>query len=290
MSRQTYEAAVALNNIAVALLFHHQYRYAMSVFQEAMNLVKSISAAKCLSKGQDQGTLCPNEKCCCIALHDCKIRIRNIVSKAEQSLSMPVFDRIHRSDVVVLNTGDMNPDFLIHSCMSNEINDVDFVVSIMKDEYIENEKVEEDVEVLTNLNVHAAIILCNYAVACKRCLDDDRITRNIFHFKKMNESSIKIFQLSYAILQNELEYLPSLDQVSDENEQAWQFMSCVYCMNLLVLYYLAHLNNRSTTKSAEHGLILHEIDRLARNYSFIHGMMCNATYGEIGSLAAAPIA
>jgi hypothetical protein len=61
-------------------------------------------------------------------------------------------------------------------------------------------------------------------------------------------------------------------------------------MNMLVFYYLAHWNNLKSNESTEYGLILHEIDRLSRNYTFIYGMMCNATYGEIGSIAAAPIA
>lgn len=286
MSCQTYEAAIALNNAAVALVCRQRFRDAMSVLQDSIYLMNHVCAkttSNCDGNGRGSS----------VRLQHDEDLTRRLILNAEKRLAVQLTDSSPidpRFDVVVLCTDDMNPDTFMHSYRFNEMKCKDFVVHIMDDVYLECEDEEMTGWYLRNYDVHSAIILYNYAVACRLCSFNKRIINDALSLKKVNDSSMKLFHLSYTILQRELEYLPSSDQIPDENEEVWQVTSCVYYMVMLVLHYLADLNNLSG-KQTEREIFLNELDRLSNNYTIYNGMICNDTnYDLIGNIVTAPAA
>jgi hypothetical protein len=284
MSRQDYEAAIELNNAAVALLHRNHCRYAMSVFQESLyrmncvimktyddcdaitrtdpmdpechaNQEKEIEEDSCTDFKNDDNRCIPTDRSC----SELEYQQDNPMSHTE------VYCRHPKRNVVVVSTLDMmlmNPDLFIDMHRSSD--KYEMYVAVLIEDNVEYETEVDSVWKNVKYVLHSAIVVFNYAVACQLSALDNPLCHDEISLKKVNEASTKLFHSSFTVLARVLQDLPTSDRVlsdQDDDHHIWYITSGVYYMSMICLHNLADLQRK------ERDIYLNEIDRLSNNYT-----------------------
>jgi hypothetical protein len=182
--QRAYTAAIALNNVGVSLLERGSYLQATEAFQDAMNVMKEISAT-CAEQGSRKRPLA-------FSTLDAKLH------KASYNLATCVKDD-SRMNFCVLTEED-SP-----AVITKALQDKNTFFYSATTFLIRIEKSMRDGEI-SEVDIESSIILHNFGNVYK-CLATTATTAS--SAKELCEGALKLFEFSFSLLQNHDEdYLP----------------------------------------------------------------------------------